>query len=569
MFSSDNIYILSVGACKLVLAEFTAKPGETPVLQNYVLGEVGLTPDSDSDPAAYISAEFVRMSAALGMHGGASVWIALSGQVVFPRFVKLPPVAKEKLQTMIQYEAEQNVPFPISELVWDYSLIGAAESGEQYAMIVAAKNENVSVITDLVSQAGFEPRVVDVVPMALYNCTRWNYPGDEGCTLVVDIGARSTNFVYVEDGHFFSRTVPIAGNTITQEIAKTFQIGFKEAEAMKREVAFVALGGNYAPADTEEADRTSKIIRNVVTRLHAEINRSTNFYRSQQGGSAPARVLLTGGSSVIPYMDTFFREKLQVEVDYFNPFLRVTPGSRVDTQKLGTDAFVLADVTGLAVRQTRECDILINLIPQAILRRQTFRKRLPALGAAAVVLAAVLAVWGFYAKSNATLYTRQSESVKSRLASLKTAQQELNREINERQKAGETAELYRAAVAQRSHWVLLLANLQDVLKPANKILAPKTRHSIENSLWLTAVEPVIKEGRLTHLRLIGRAWNDDMKVLEDTIQKERGVDRVTAIEILRERIQAKSVFGEVAIDYERYSGDETLRLFQLTVALNP
>jgi Tfp pilus assembly PilM family ATPase len=167
VFSSDNIFILGVGAGKLALAEFNARPGQPPVLLRHAIGEMGITPESETDATAHISAEFARMSAELGMRGGATVWVALSGQVVFPRFVKLPPVSKDKLQTMIQYEAEQNVPFPISELVWDYSLIGGGESGEQYAMIVAAKNESVTAVTDCVTRAGFEPRVVDVSPMGL------------------------------------------------------------------------------------------------------------------------------------------------------------------------------------------------------------------------------------------------------------------------------------------------------------------------------------------------------------------------------------------------------------------
>jgi len=138
VFASDKVHILGVGAGKLVLAEFTVKPGQAPVLRHYVLGDLGVTPETETDATAYVSAEFARMSAQLGMRGGSTVWVALSGQVVFPRFVKLPPVAKDKLQSMIQYEAEQNVPIPISELVWDYLLIGAGETGEQYAMIVAA-----------------------------------------------------------------------------------------------------------------------------------------------------------------------------------------------------------------------------------------------------------------------------------------------------------------------------------------------------------------------------------------------------------------------------------------------
>ena len=569
MFSSDKVHILGVGAGKLVLAEFNVKPGQAPELRNYVLGDLGITPESETDATAYISAEFARMSAQLGMHGGATVWVALSGQVVFPRFVKLPPVAKDKLQSMIQYEAEQNVPFPISELVWDYSFIGAAESGEQYAMIVAAKNENVAAVTDCVTRAGFEPRVVDVAPMSLYNCVMWNYPDSEGCTLVVDIGARSTNLVYVERGRFFSRTVPIAGNAITQDIAKTFQIPFKEAEALKREVAFVALGGNYAPAEDEETDQVSKIVRTVVTRLHAEINRSTNFYKSQQGGSAPARVLLTGGSSVIPHMDTFFREKLQVDVQYFNPFQRITVGPGVDAEKLGSDAFVLADVAGLAVRQTGACEILINLIPQAILRRQTFEKKVPALAAAAVGVAAILAILGVHARLNTDLLRKQTEDVRAKLAALSASENALKAANRDLDATRAKADTYVALIAQRTHWANIFANLRDALQPQPDI-ADETGRSLKNSIWLTSIEPVAgPDGRVAKIRVSGNAWEDDM-VLVEKLQREQG-QATPAINLLVERIKAKTeaFAGVDDPDFQNLNAEVQLRTFRFNASLLP
>jgi len=415
-----------------------------------------------------------------------------------------------------------------------------------------------------VTQAGFEPRVVDVAPMALYNAAMWHYPDMDGCTLVVDIGARSTNLVYVERGRFFSRTVPIAGNAITQDIAKTFQMDFKKAEALKREVAFIALGGNYAPAEDEQTDAVSKIVRTVVTRLHAEINRSTNFYKSQQGGNAPVRVLLTGGSSVIPYMDTFFREKLQVDVQFFNPFERIDIGPKVDRAKLGTDAFVMADIVGLAVRQTKACEILINLIPQAILRRQTFQKKLPALAAAMIGVAAILVLWGVNARFNAEQYRRQAGEVNARLDDLKGFDQRLKASTRELDAVRATADAYRDTLDQRTRWIRILSQLQDALKPMGEIEG----RPLANSIWLTRVEPVVEGGQVARLRISGRAWNDDMTHLEKVLASQG--NNQTAIASLVERLKQHAVFVPGAvIEREAYSADNTLRLFQLLIPLNP
>jgi len=364
--------------------------------------------------------------------------------------------------------------------------------------------------------------------------------------------------------------VPIAGNAITQDIAKATGKNFKDAEKLKREVAFVALGGNYAPAEDEETDAVSKIVRTVVTRLHAEINRSTNFYKSQQGGNAPVRVLLTGGSSVIPHMDTFFREKLQVDVEYFNPFQRIEVGHGVDTQKLGTDAFVLADVAGLAVRQAGACEILINLIPQAILRRQTFEKKVPALAAAAVGVAAILMILGVHARFEADQFKRQAaEEVQPRLDALRNAQKSLSEANTALAKTRADADAYLALIAQRARWVNILASLQEALPPPPDIVDETTGRSLKNSVWLTSIEPVLPgpSGRVDKIRVTGNAWDDDMTLVEKFQSQQTGRP-VTALDLLVERVKAQTgAFASVENPEQEMKPD--LRSFRLSISLLP
>ena len=126
--------------------------------------------------------------------------------------------------------------------------------------------------------------------------------------MVLDIGARSTNLVFVEGAKIFTRSIPVAGNTITNEIARSLSVSVQEAERLKKEIGFVALGGTYAVVDDELSDKVSKVVRNVVTRLHSEVTRSINFYRSQQGIGAHAAAA-HGRRPLTRHMDTFFREK--------------------------------------------------------------------------------------------------------------------------------------------------------------------------------------------------------------------------------------------------------------------
>ncbi len=526
MFSSDRILALNVGASKVVLAEFAVKSGRAPELTNYGMSELGADPEVETGIGSHLAAAVREIMKARGIRP-APLMLSLSGQMVFPRFVRLPAVAEDKLLQMVQYEVEQNVPFPMNEIVWNHQFIGDASMGEQCAMIVAAKTENVREITDRIVEIGLEPEVVDVAPMALYNCLRYNYSQLDGCTVLLDIGARSTNLIFIEDEKIYNRCIPVAGNAITQEVAKSFQISFAEAEALKRQVAFVSLGGVTASED-ETAERVSKVVRNVVTRLHAEISRSVNFYRSQQGGSAPVRMFLTGGSAGMPHLDTFFREKLQIEVTYLNPFANVGIGSRINRERAGVDAFVLAESVGLALRRSLACPVEINLMPPEIVKRKSFKKRVPFFALAAAGLLLCLFIWVVHAKQLAELYRVQGAQVAEELSARKGDLARLSKAQAAEGEVSKKAEALRDVILERSAW----------LKRVDAV-----RKSLFDGVWLTELVPVKGEGdRVTGLRIVGRGWADKLKAVEE---KERAAGRnATVLEVLRDRLKMQSVFGK-------------------------
>ena len=89
-------------------------------------------------------------------------------------------------------------------------------------MLVAIKADLLDEINAAVEDPGLQTTLVDVAPMALYNAFRYNYSELTGCSLVIDIGARTTNLLFVEPGKIFSRSIPIGGSSITAAIAKEF-----------------------------------------------------------------------------------------------------------------------------------------------------------------------------------------------------------------------------------------------------------------------------------------------------------------------------------------------------------
>ncbi len=416
------ILTLDIGSHSLKLAEFMDVRGGLEMTR-YAVSELGVDPQSDTDRSQYIITTIHDLIRESGCKPG-PVQVTISGHSVFSRFVKLPPVEPEKVFQIIQYEAQQNVPFPMNEVVWDYQLISGA-SGDVDVMLAAIKSDIIDGICDCVRFTGLVPILVDVAPMALYNAVRYNYDNLPACTLVVDIGARSTDLIFIEAGRIFSRSVPVAGNQITQLIMNEFAISFDDAEAMKKAHAYVAFGGAYEGPQSETVDKVSKSVRSMMTRLHQELNRSINFYRSQQGGQQPALLLLTGGSSVIPYTDTFLREKLRVETDYFNPFNNVAVAEQIPAEQVGAHACEMGQLVGLALRQLHTCPIEVNLLPPKAEEEKKFKQKQPLFALAAATVLMILAIWiAYYARSaKATEIIRGR--IESRVSELTTIERNL------------------------------------------------------------------------------------------------------------------------------------------------
>ena len=458
----ERILTLNIGATRLALAEFEVRPGRSPALLRYTFGELPEGAAESPDTFGVELEQALRgMMAAAGIRPG-RILVALSGQMAFPRFVKVLAEDGEKMREQIRFEVEQNVPFPLSEAIWDDALVGQPDAGEQHVMIVAARAELVRAVAKGLLNAGCEPELVDVAPVALYNAVRFNYPEAEGCTLVIDIGARCTNLVFVEQERIFYRTIPVAGHTITAEIAKQFGLSLEEAEHLKCTQGIVAQGGAFA-VDDPDVDRLSKVIRTVMTRLNAEVTRSIAFYRSQQEGSAPVRVLLSGASAQLPYMQNFFEEKLQVEADFLNPFQAVDYPRDVDADQFGRDAFSLPVLVGLALRRGLTCPVEISLVSQEIVARKAFRKRIPFFAIAAAGLIAIVGIWLAYVGAISARLDEKVALAEGQVSAFGNLQRRFA-DADKKAKAAEArVEAYAALVKARTEWLALLRAVDEAI----------------------------------------------------------------------------------------------------------
>src|SRR5208282_5647873 len=162
-----------------------------------------------------------------------NVNVCAPGFHVFSKFVKLPPVDAGKVDQIVQYEAQQNVPFPLAEVVWDYQILGSAPSGELEVLLVAIKSDIVEGLFRVAAEAKLNLQLCDVSPAALCNAFRYNYSDLQDCTMLLDIGAKTSNLLFFENGKVFSRSIALGANSITQDFANEAKLKFEIAEAKK------------------------------------------------------------------------------------------------------------------------------------------------------------------------------------------------------------------------------------------------------------------------------------------------------------------------------------------------
>lgn len=493
MGKENTVLTIDIGGDSLKMAEFSFPSGGGMTLEKFAFAEY----DIDLKEAGFVevfSAVYNRLLTENNFvsHG---IRVSISGQSAFTRLSKLPPLGEDKgrIEQIVEYEAKQTVPYPMDEVIWDYQLVKHTiktestpapepepapegkeaavpppeESGETIdemeALFVAVKSDLVSELADVIQESGKEILSIEIAPTAFFNAARANQIGVNQCDMILNIGGRCSSLVFADQGRVFARTIPIAGHSVTQQISKEFNISFSDAEELKRRHGFVALGGAYEEPDSEVAATISKIARNVMTRLHGEINRSINVWRSQYGGNKPSHLYLGGGSSLMAYTPRFFNEKLRIPVDYLNAFQVVGIGQGINKEQLLEVAPMFSELIGLALKHIVTCPVDISLMPQSIKQYRALQRKKPYFYASAVsiVLCLLVFYWGVtkrldFDKGRVDVAKKEVEKTNTLVDKVKVLKRELDSAKGEYDEA-------MAIISKRKQWPGIMNDLQKML----------------------------------------------------------------------------------------------------------
>ena len=251
---------------------------------------------------------------------------SLMGNFVIVRYVKFPKMSPDELAKSLRFEAEEFIPFDISDVYLSAELVRDVEEEGQPKMesvLVAAKRDVVDARIGILREMGFEPMIIDVDAFCVNNIYEYCRPDYNGSNiLLLNIGAQMTTLSISEHGLIrVVRDIPFGGNLLTNLVVNAFACDFTQAEALKKQYGIVPSSQLEAMSDAETAEQvTMALIQGVDEQLITEIQRSIDYFNTiSESGEEISRIVLAGGGSQLKNLGKYLNRQLDISVEVFNP----------------------------------------------------------------------------------------------------------------------------------------------------------------------------------------------------------------------------------------------------------
>jgi type IV pilus assembly protein PilM len=386
MAKIQAVWAIDIGQAALKALKLV--PGETPeqvVAEAFDFIEypkILSQPDADPD-------ELVREALATFTDRnelkGCKVAIAVPGQSGLVKFIKLPPVEKKRIPDIVKFEAKQQIPFALDEVVWSYQQIGGDDAGDddEFTMaevgLFAMKRDQINRSILPLTVAGIEVDIVQMSPIALYNFISFDQikgSGSKDSVVLLDIGADNTDLIITDGNRIWQRNVPIGGNHFTRALTKELKLTFAKAEHLKR---------NATKAPDPRAIFTA--MRGVFNDFASEVNRSIGFYSSINRSAKIKKIVGLGNGFKLPGLQKFLQQNLNQEIDRLETFEKLVGDEVKGAPQFQDNLASFGVAYGLGIQGLGRGGLGTNLLPPEIERIRLVRAKKPwALAASALIM---------------------------------------------------------------------------------------------------------------------------------------------------------------------------------------
>ncbi len=383
----------------------------------------------------------------------------LPGYQLLIKPIKVPHVDAAKQAQIIAFEAQNNIPFPLTEAVWGSQVI-ADDGIETEVLLAAQKAEAANRFCGLMATIGFQP--VSLQPSSLldYNAYKLVHGADAEDTLMINVGARSTNLTFISAAGLYIRNINLGGNSLTQSLADGMGKSFGQVEDLK-----VSFFSGQTPFDAEDPAVAAMQARaqDFMKRLSQQVTQSIIAYRRASNREAPQRILLTGRGSLLDGLPEFLSESQKVSVDYFNPTTMVKSGSRLGQGVMEQYYYQISECIGDAARLVKSDAMGINLLPPVIRARMEFNRKKPflVLAGLCLALAPLPMIYKYYAQAGVD--TSEKKQWDARAAELNNLSKSIQQQADEAASTRKQIADLESLMNSRFNWIQFFQKLQDAL----------------------------------------------------------------------------------------------------------
>jgi len=331
------------------------------------------------------------------------VVVAIPGNQTFFREFTLPPVAESRIGEIVAYEARQQIPFPIEEVLWDYVHSGGEAGAEMGVSLIAIRRELVEGLVVMLGELGINIDAVQAAPLALFNFIRHDIDPSE-TALILDAGAKVTDFVVMDGKSFWFRPLPLSGEDFTRVLQQKFRMDFEQADDLKKNMGA-----------SKQAEKIFQVIEPTMRNLTGEVQRTVGYYKSLSPNAQISSVYALGNAFRLPGLVKFISGSLGVDVTYLAGLTRVGLGDDIDAENFATEFPGMGVAIGLAVQGVGLGSMEMALLPEALRVKKLVAKKKPVavVGVAAVILAVLMSFLGAKAtRDNLAGYKGDFEEVK-------------------------------------------------------------------------------------------------------------------------------------------------------------
>lgn len=472
MASGSYVWGIDIGKCalKALRCRVSAEPRKLEAVACEYIEYPMILSQPEADPIELVQSALEQLISRHNLKGE-KVAVSVPGSLGLSKFIKLPPIESKKIPDIVKYEARQQIPFPLEQVVWRWQRLagGMEESGfvlDAEVALFAMKREQVFKALAPLQQAGIYVDFLQLAPIALANMAIFDQLPDITTIdpdqpipsiALVSVGVDSTDLVVTNGRRIWQRSIQSGGSNFTKSLVQGMKLTFSRAENLKR---------NAVKAEDPKA--VFKTMKPVFNEFASELQRSLNYFTGTDRTATIAKVLLMGNATKLRGLADFVGQQLQLDVQRLDKFNALEGAAVLSTPAFKEHQLAFGTAYGLALQAANVAAIGTNLLPDEIVRDRIIESKKPwAVGVLVGLLAAAMinffgmfAAWTAYAPDLYAAAFGKADAVKKQSAAATAA----IGQVRERQTAAISQQQWLARVQnQRFETLDMMRSVQSLL----------------------------------------------------------------------------------------------------------